>query len=181
MRIKIMDAHLVIVMMKNNMEIVRRSIEYYFPHFSGRLLERYGIDITIDEYKRLCEEPIELLYVLTPNKRFGRLKIKGVDVLVVRCNASKLLNTALTINGTLPVPRRYRKSGISPEQFSDDLRDALSKIDHLRQCFNEMDKRDFFVNKPCDYPNWMYGAAYSKEREFNHHFLVRVVRNLYRN
>jgi len=162
-------------------KIYKAGIEYYYPHFNGRLKERYGFSITIDEYVELCKKDIELIYVLSPNKRFGVLKINDVDVWVIRCNAAKQLNTALHQKGTMPLPSRYRKMGISTERFNADLKFALETIEYLKDCFFTLnDKRKFFVEKPGGFPDWMYGAAYSMSAEFRHHFMVRVVKNLYR-
>lgn len=158
-------------------------IAYYYPHFNERLIERYGFDISLDEYLELNNQELDLLYILTPNKRVGKINFKGRDILVVKCLASKCLNTCLINDGLLPVPRTYKKRGITQQQFKIDLEIALEKIDVLVDIFRRVDKRDFFVNKPLGYPDWMYSAAYHKiEGNENHlkHFLLRVVRNLYR-
>lgn len=163
-------------------KVKKAGIEYYYPHFNERLKARYGFEITIEQYSELCKKDIELIYVLSPNKRFGVLRITDVDVWVIRCNAGKQLNTALSHTGTMPLPSRFRKMGISTKQFNEDLKIALDKISYLKDSFIEMgrNQRDFFVNKPGGYPGWMYGAAYSLSADFRHHFMVRVVRNLYR-
>ena len=162
-------------------KIYKADIEYYYPHFNKRLKERYGLFVTIEEYIELCKKEIELMYILSPNKRFGVLKIKDVDVWVIRCNAGKQLNTALSQKGALPLPLRYRKVGVTTERFNTDLKLAIERIEYLKDCFFALnDKRKFFVEKPGGFPDWMYRAAYSMALEFKTHVMLRVVRNLYR-
>lgn len=54
----------------------------YF-HFNERLNQRYGLDITLEEYTQICRYPIQVLLKNT-YKIHGIMKIKNVDVLVVR-------------------------------------------------------------------------------------------------
>jgi hypothetical protein len=124
------------------------NISYYYPHFRDRLMERYGLEISLDEYLELNNQPVELLYVLTPNKRLGKVNFNGNDIVVIKCNAGKVLNTCLEAEGQMPVPRRYKKRGITPQQFQKDLEIAFEKIDMLTDIYKQTQKRDFFVNKP---------------------------------
>lgn len=52
-------------------------------HFNQRLNERYGIEITLDEYLTIRKDRIQVIRK-EQHKVIGILKIKGVDVLVVR-------------------------------------------------------------------------------------------------
>lgn len=153
---------------------------HYFHHFTDRLKRRYQIEITFDEYLDLCNQPIELLYVITPNKRVGYLEIKGKCVMVIRCNASKLLNTCLTEGQPLMTPNRYKNKGVSQERFNNDLQSALAKLETMAQWLrsNPDKRREFFTDNIFNAPNWMYGAAYRKECERQHWFST-VIKNLY--
>jgi len=55
-----------------------------YSHFNERLIERYGISITIDEYNLLCNEKLEMSKRIKTNTTVGRLKIKNKEVWVVR-------------------------------------------------------------------------------------------------
>lgn len=77
---------------------------YY--HFNDRLNERYGVSISIEEYKELCKTPVHKIEQPTQNKKVGFLNIKGVDVLVVKeVKRNRRLITALPKND-----KRYSSS-----------------------------------------------------------------------
>lgn len=154
---------------------------HYFHHFADRLERRYDLGITMDEYLELCKQELNLLYVLTPNKRVGYVTFKGKTILVVRCNASRLLNTCLMEGQPLMTPNKYKNRGISQEQFNGDLDAALSKIEIMAGWLrdNPDKKRAFFTEDIFNSPNWMYGAAYRKAGERDYHWLATVIKNLY--
>lgn len=70
-----------------------------YNHFSLRLFDRYGIEITIEEYKSLCGcRCINNYYrfIKNTNKKTCTIIIKGVDVIVVKKkNDRGILVTAL--------------------------------------------------------------------------------------
>lgn len=154
---------------------------HYFHHFTDRLKSRYGIEISFDEYIDLCKQDIDLLYVLTPNKRVGYIEIKGKNVMVVRCNAARLLNTCLRKGQPLMTPNRYKNQGISMDQFNNDLNFALLKIEIMAEWISENPGRDkeFFTGNIFNAPSWMYGAAKKKAQNRDHHWFATVIKNLY--
>ena len=86
----------------------------YFPHFSLRLSERYGILITFEEYNDLCIVPaIELKKRYTPlrTSTVNVMKIKGREVLVVKWG--NVLVTALPHKNRLNYPKyiKLKNSG----------------------------------------------------------------------
>lgn len=60
----------------------------FFPHFAFRLSERYGILITFDEYKELCDERLaQRQFIKVPNGLNyykGILTIHGIKVRVYK-------------------------------------------------------------------------------------------------
>lgn len=146
--------------MEENSEKNDNLFEYFFNHFKMRLIERYDIDITKEEYIELCKKDIDILYRLSSNKRIGFLKIKEKKVMVIRCNKEKVLNTALLEGGELPIPAAYKREGITREKFNSDLKKALEKIETLKEeMATSKNKKIFFVEKIKHYPLWMIGAA----------------------
>lgn len=154
---------------------------HYYQHFSDRLKRRYNLEISFDEYIDLCQKDIDLLYVLTPNKRVGYIEIKGKRVMIIRCNASRLLNTCLREGQPLMTPNKYKNRGISQDQFNDDLNFALFKIEIMTEWLRENPnkEREFFTGNIFNCANWMYGAAYKKARDRDHHWFATVIKNLY--
>jgi hypothetical protein len=64
-------------------EVRRMELAGAYHHFNERLSQRYGIDITIDEYIILGKTQMQAVHK-EKHKIIGVMKIKGVDVLVVR-------------------------------------------------------------------------------------------------
>lgn len=65
--------------------IKSKTFEEYRTHFKYRLLERYGIEITDDEYKDLLKEnKFRHLFSKTRSKVIGRIDIKGKMVYVLK-------------------------------------------------------------------------------------------------
>ena len=64
-------------------DVEKMEIAGSYHHFNERLQQRYGIEITIEEYIKLCRTHIDRVKN-QPNKIIGVMKIKGVNVLVVR-------------------------------------------------------------------------------------------------
>jgi hypothetical protein len=83
------------VIIPSKEEVERMDMAGAHFHFNQRLNERYGIEVTIDEYMVLRRENIEVCRK-EKHKIVGIMKIKGVDVLVVReKHKKKKLITAL--------------------------------------------------------------------------------------
>lgn len=64
-------------------DVEKMEIAGSYHYFNERLQQRYGIDVTIDEYMQLCRAHIDKIRN-QPHKIIGVMKIKGVNVLVVR-------------------------------------------------------------------------------------------------
>ena len=78
------------------------KLQFLFRHFAMRLIERYNISITFDEYLKLCEIPYLRCQKLKKNGEItyykGSLDIKGVRVYVYRSTYGvKPLLTAIPI------------------------------------------------------------------------------------
>lgn len=74
----------------------------FFSHFAMRLLERYNISITFEEYISLCKLPYLRGSKIKTNKnngykyKYGKLIIKGVNVHVYKAlSGNKPLLTAI--------------------------------------------------------------------------------------
>lgn len=160
--------------------VIMMGADHYYEHFNLRLLQRYGMNVSKDEYMFLCSCKIHLLYVLTPNKRFGVIRFKGKNILVVKDNASGLLNTALPDDSLSPRPSYIRKMGISTEQFNDDLNEAIYKITELSDLYKRIkDDRYWFMQMPQIHKYWMLSAAKKLAAHHPHETLILIVKNLY--
>jgi hypothetical protein len=90
------------VIIPSKEEVERTDMLGAHFHFNQRLNERYGIEVTIDEYMVLRRENIQV-YRKQKHKIVGIMKIKGVDVLVVReKHRKKKLITALPFKNYKP-------------------------------------------------------------------------------
>lgn len=77
---------------------INEFVSAYY-HFNDRLIERYDVSISLEEYKELCKMPVNKIEKPTQNKKVGFLKIKGIDVLVVKeVKRNRRLITALPKN-----------------------------------------------------------------------------------
>lgn len=165
-------------------EVFEGDKQYYYRHFFIRLKQRYGLVIYPTEYEKLCMQSLELLYKLSPNKRVGYLTFKGKKILVIRCNASKLLNTCLPVNSGWPVPHRYKRikgGGVTFEQFNKDIEIALMKIESIIEYlkWNNGSTEKLYKERPLPFPNWTYGAAVEKYKGITNQWMVKIVKNLY--
>jgi hypothetical protein len=157
-----------------------KSFEYYSEHFRMRLLQRYNISITAEEYIILCKQKIRVLYPLTVEKRFGILNIKGIDVYIIKNKFVDILNTAILLeNNFYPVPLRLIRQGVSAEDFTNTLNDALNLIKSMSKVLATMTKRDFFINQPGGYEFWIYSAAYNINRPNITFTWTNIIDNLY--
>jgi hypothetical protein len=83
-------------------EVERMELAGSYFHFRERLNQRYKIDVTLDEYLELRRAHIETWKRQT-HKIVGIMKIKGVNVLVVReKHRKKKLITALPYHNYKP-------------------------------------------------------------------------------
>ncbi len=74
-----------------------------YDHFRLRLNERYRLDISLKEYVLLTKERVDKI-ASTKNKCIGWMKIRGVNVIVVKeTSRNRLLSTAL-----IPDPTKIR-------------------------------------------------------------------------
>lgn len=156
------------------------DIDFYCTHFRQRLKERYNIEISESEYFELSKKLIDVMYKLNSNKSFGVLNIKGQDVLVIRNNDMKALQTVyIKDDMRLPVPMGYRTKGITPQQFNIDLKKKLDELKELSKLLLTMDTKTFFMSKPGGHPTWMYSVAYCywKKRDI----LRSTIQKLYSN
>ncbi len=166
---------------KMKSELIRTGAGHYYEHFNLRLLQRYGMNVSKDEYLFLCTCKIHLLYVLTPNKRFGVIRFRGKNIFVVKDNASGLLNTAMPDDeNCFPRPTFVRKLGISTEQFNEDLNEAIYKITELADLYKKIkDDRYWFMQMPQIHKYWMLSAAKKIAVQHPHDPLILIVKNLY--
>jgi hypothetical protein len=134
-----------------------------FCHFDKRLKSRYGFKITYSEYLKLCDTPILLLYKVSRHRRFGILNIRGKEVWVIKSNLTKKLVTCLSRKSYLPVPRTYRKNGITDNQFQDDIRSAIITCQTIKNYVIEskMTCEQMFLERPFNMPSWVYSVVYS--------------------
>jgi hypothetical protein len=164
-------------------EVFEGDKQYYFSHFATRLKQRYGLIIYASEYEKLCGQSLELLYKLSPNKRVGYVLFKGKKILVIRCNASKLLNTCLLEKANWPVPQRYKKirGGVTCDQFNQDIKIALMKIESIIEYlkWNNNSTEKLYKERPLPFPDWIYRAAIEKHKNITNKWMVKIVKNLY--
>lgn len=64
-------------------EVDKMDMAGAYSHFNQRLNERYGIDVTFDEYIELSKKYIKTLRK-QKHKRIGIMEIKGIPVVVVK-------------------------------------------------------------------------------------------------
>ena len=82
------------------------KLQRHFKHFSLRLVERYDIFITFEEYVNLCNLPriYDEIYIKRKDGRTcfkGYIKIKGIKIKVYRqYSKPRALLTALPLNAT---------------------------------------------------------------------------------
>ena len=55
-----------------------------YSHFNERLNQRYGINVTEEEYDELCRENIDIIERKSRNRALAWLMVKGYKVLVVK-------------------------------------------------------------------------------------------------
>ena len=89
----------------------------FFPHFSLRLSERYGILITFEEYANLCalylQRPKFEAKDNRPPIKTGYLKIHGVEVKVMKSTSlHKQLLTAI------PHEDHFKKRKVNSRKFT---------------------------------------------------------------
>ena len=149
-----------------------KEIIHTFCHFDKRLKERYGFKLTYSEYLKLCDTPILLLYKVSRNRRFGILNIRGKEVWVIKSNLTKKLITCLKRKSYLPVPRTYRKRGITDHQFQNDMSNAIVTCQIVKNYFiaSNMTYEQMFLERPFDMPHWIYSVVYHlvKHRKNSH-------------
>jgi hypothetical protein len=75
-------------------EKAERKVKHGSFHFRERLFERYGINLTIEEYAKICDLPLKNAIKVDANATRGYIEIKGVNVLVVKHKKRQLI-TAL--------------------------------------------------------------------------------------
>jgi hypothetical protein len=76
-----------------------RGIFKVFLHFRERLIERYGLDISFEEYKDLCKAEIERFKPVNGGKTTGIVSFKGNNIIVAkRAGKKSFLTTALPID-----------------------------------------------------------------------------------
>lgn len=161
--------------------IIMMGADHYYEHFNLRLLQRYGMNVSKDEYRFLCTCKINLIYVLTPNKRFGVIRFRGQNIFVVKDKASGLLNTALPDDSFFPRPAYVRKLGVSKEQFNEDLNEAIYQITELADLYKRIkDDRYWFMQMPKIKKFWMLSAARRIAVQHPHDHLILIVKNLYK-
>ena len=67
-----------------------------YSHFNERLNQRYGINVTEEEYDELCRENIDIIERKSRNRALAWLMVKGYKVLVVKdVKRNRFLATAL--------------------------------------------------------------------------------------
>lgn len=157
------------------------DIDYYYQHFAIRLGQRYRMLISKEEYTSLCLQNVDQLYIISSNKRLGYVTFKETRVLVIKCNASRCLNTCLDPGQLWPVPNRYKNKGIDTVQFNTDLRQAFGKINMVMRYLaeNSGDIKKMYLERPGDYPEWVYGAAANKYLVKNNGWMAHLVKKLY--
>lgn len=84
-----------------------KRIQFYgfYQHFNDRLKERYGIEVTIEEYTLLYYKSAgkETVQRFSPKRRSVILFIRDKPVLVIRDIRDKVLKTAL------PMANKFKK------------------------------------------------------------------------
>jgi hypothetical protein len=125
-------------------------------HFSQRLLERYNISITPDEYKELTDKDLKtVFYKVSGNMTFGELQIQGQNVWVIRNKRVKSLVTALHVNDDIrPVPQTLRYKNVSISEFNKKLKEAEEQVEQVADWLatNNDDKPRLFKENPLNLP-----------------------------
>jgi len=66
------------------MNINHWQVKLAYIHFSQRLEERFGMQITIEEYGALCRTPVTTIKKLPHNARLVNIEINGVKMRAVK-------------------------------------------------------------------------------------------------
>ena len=121
-------------------------------HFKLRLAERYGIEITDEEYESILpngRNHVKIFWKLGGNTTFGEIKIKNQSVWVVYSKKNDLHGpvylTALSKDGYLPVPKYLMKLDYPLNRFEQEMNELIKEIHHASQSFLSIGPKDFFM------------------------------------
>jgi hypothetical protein len=86
-------------MLRQQADVVNDQWRKAYDHFRKRLNDRYNIDVSFPEYVLLTKQRVERIENQSQNKCIGWLKIRGVNVVVVKeIKRSRFLSTVLQSN-----------------------------------------------------------------------------------
>ncbi len=65
-------------------EFKEAEIVWSYSHFKDRLLERYGLDITYNQYLQICKGPFIMIARKSKNLKYGIIEFNGKIIFVVK-------------------------------------------------------------------------------------------------
>lgn len=136
------------------------TVDYHFPHFRDRLKERYNLDISLEEYLALNEEPVLPIYYISCQNKIGTVSFKGVELVVIKYMNPKVLKTVLLKDREYPMPKIIKEAGFTKEQFHAGLKAVIKEIEDVKEIFLTKTAKEIYMTRPGDYPIWLYGNAH---------------------
>ena len=135
------------------------SYDQLRSHFLYRLLERYHISLSEEEYDKISKDKnFIFLWKLGQNTSLVWVKMKGQYVLCIvsnkvdsiRARRDACLSTVLHLHGRIPVPAPLQKVGFDPNRFEKEVNKIISESIKLSENYRSDNEKDFFLNQ--DHP-----------------------------
>jgi thiaminase len=147
---------------RNNPRGLVKPMEEHIEHFKKRLLQRFNIKITIDEYHTLLANIRHAKHIYHLNSQTGvySIMINGVEVWVLYGSASDRIEARLK-TAILPY-----EGLLVPDEFADDYthEEFTAKVNEVVEYFKEVskeldlnNKKEFFMRT--DIPQFVKSAA----------------------
>jgi hypothetical protein len=133
-----------------NVSSREEQYEHHRSHFVQRLLERYNISITDQEYDELVKKKpgFKYLYKLNTVTSLCVLEIKGTKVwcLTSRKNlfSNAALKTVLNPECRFPVPKKLSLMGVTSEEFTKHVDDFIKRVDALSETYRNLGQEQFY-------------------------------------
>ena len=131
------------------------TIEENYSHFAERLKDRYRIEITFDEYLKICRySNFYHWYKINGARSVGEIVINNTSVIVIRQKSKPtkeaVLLTAYPDAGNyvlekMPVPE-ITKNIISKRDFWKEVNEATARATELSKEFLNTTEREYFLS-----------------------------------
>lgn len=162
-----------------------KSMDEHIAHFKQRLLERFNIELTTEEYYKLVNTiaTARHIYQLTASNGVHSMQIKGVEVWVIYGKAldriPARLKTALIPYKGLVVPNRlaHKYDNVT---FTKRVGDLIQHIFEISKTIDLNDTKTFFLGHP-ELPTPIKSMALSYKRHndaWDIRFISGVIRYL---